>query len=689
MPIEQCRMLIGNKHLAICISAVAAAAVLAAQDQPPRPTFRTEANYVRVDAYPTKDGAPVADLTQNDFEVLENGVAQRIEQFEHISIRGSIPQEMRREPGSVAESREALQNPRARVFVIFLDTGHVDVGGSHNIRQPLVDALNKLIGEDDLFAVMTPDMSALDLAFARRTTSIEGYLARHWDWGERDKLIPTDPVERDYESCFGVQSQSAFTRELIARRREKRTIDALQDLVRYLRGAREERKAVITITDGWLLYGPNSQLENVVPAAAPGIQINPGTGKLQPGNGNIANTIPTDKCMQDVMFLSHIDDQSEFRDILNEANYANTAFYPLDPRGLAVFDSPITAPLPLNVDNAQLQSRMNSLRTLAENTDGLAMVNSNDLAGSFRKIVNDLSSYYLLGYYSNGKLDGRFHTITVRVKRPGVSVRARHGYLASTPGAAAATAAAAAAAKPAPLEGDAAFAAAALMSLGTYAREVPLRVQAATGWKATDPGTPFVAVEGELSASREFEDMWKAGAAVTIELATEDGPSLASTRVTLAPGSRTFRAALVAAQPFAPGNYVVRTSARPTDSTLPTRDTLKLNVPHAPQTTGLIWIRRGPSTANRETPTADARFRRSEQVKVEVPTKSNQDASARLLDRTGKALAVPVTTALRDDADGSRWTSAQLALAPLAVGDYVIDVADGNNHTFAAFKVIP
>ena len=42
--------------------------------QPPPPTFRTEANYVRVDVYPTnKDGTPVTDLRQEDFEVLESG----------------------------------------------------------------------------------------------------------------------------------------------------------------------------------------------------------------------------------------------------------------------------------------------------------------------------------------------------------------------------------------------------------------------------------------------------------------------------------------------------------------------------------------------------------------------------------------------------------------------------------------
>src|SRR5258706_98757 len=59
-------------------------------------------------------------------------------------------------------------------------------------------------------------------------------------------------------------------------------------------------------------------------------------------------------------------------------------------------------------------------------------VDSNNLARGFKRVVDDLSSYYLLGYYSNGKLDGKFHSISVRVKRPGVRVRARRGYMAAT-----------------------------------------------------------------------------------------------------------------------------------------------------------------------------------------------------------------------------------------------------------------
>src|SRR5581483_1497869 len=91
----------------------------------PQPTFRTEANFVRVDVYPTRNGAPVTDLRAQDFEVLEDKTPQKIEEFEHVVIRGDVPQDARREPNTVAESLQETQNPRARVFILFLDINHV------------------------------------------------------------------------------------------------------------------------------------------------------------------------------------------------------------------------------------------------------------------------------------------------------------------------------------------------------------------------------------------------------------------------------------------------------------------------------------------------------------------------------------------------------------------------------------
>ena len=656
----------------------------AAQGQPPQPTFRTEANYVRVDAYPTKDGAPVTDLTQADFEVFDDRVPQTIEQFEHVLIRGNLPQELRREPNTVAQSRGLLADPRARVFVIFLDTGHVDVGGSHNIRQPLIDTLNRIIGENDLVGVMTPEMSALDVTFARRTATVEGFLTRRWTWGDRDKLVPVDPVEQNYQSCY----PQPIAAEMIARRREKQTLDALEDLVVYLRGAREERKAVLTITDGWRLYGPSEALANARPPTPPSIGVNPGTGKLTIGERGVPGALPQSDCERDRMILSQIDSGQQYRRLLDEANRANASFYPVDPRGLPVFDSPINAPLPLDVDLAMLRQRETTLRTLAEATDGLAIVNSNDRAKGLKRVVDDLSSYYLMGFYSTGKLDGRFHPLSVRVKRPGVQVRARRGYLAATPASASAAAATKAATEmPVKASAETVAVEAAIAPLGGYARDVPLRLQVAAGRKPGAPASAAVWVVGELGGAATVGDAWNDGFEATVTLTTAADATVATGRQSVARGARAFRIALAPSEPLQPGEYVVRVGTRAGSAT-PSRDTLRFSIP-ASDSFGALFVRRGQSTGNRDTPTADLRFRRNEQVRVEIPTSSSDAATARLLDRTGKPLAVPVTAAMRDDSDGSRWYTAQVALAPLAPGDYVIELSDGPKRMLAAFRVVP
>ena len=141
------------------------------------------------------------------------------------------------------------------------------------------------------------------------------------------------------------------------------------------------------------------------------------------------------QCDADRIRLAEIDDEYYLRELIASANRANASFYTVDPRGLVVFDSPIgPEPFPrLEVDQANLRNRLDSLHVLANNTDGFAVVNSNDLDKGLKRISDDLTSYYLLGYYStNTKLDGRFRTLKVNIRQPGIDVRARRGYKAAT-----------------------------------------------------------------------------------------------------------------------------------------------------------------------------------------------------------------------------------------------------------------
>jgi VWFA-related protein len=695
--------------LAVSAFAVCVLAQTPAPQQPP--TFRTEANYVRVDAYPTKDDKPVTDLAQADFEILESGTPQKIEQFERVVIKASGPQDTRMEPNTVRESLAMAQASRARLIVLFLDTYHVEIDGSRAIRKPLVDALDKLIGPDDLVAVMTPEMSASDITFARKTTTIDGFLTRYWHWGERSRLIPADPVDEEYGACYSNQSagapcadQNGIAAEMIDRRHEKLVLDALEELVDYLRGVREERKAILAISDGWLLFRPNENLAR--PLSCQGVPTGP-TIAVDPRNGRLttkdpAGSVPNNKCDADRMRLARLDNDQQFRELLDAANRANASFYPIDPRGLAVFDTPMVRQdvpgppppiVPPSVDQPMLRGRINSLRTLAEATDGVAIVDSNDLAGGLRRVVDDLSSYYLIGYYSSGKLDGKFHPISVRVKRPGVRVRARRGYLAATPATAALLTRAAGTKRPSapePSEVAALHAVeAAVAPLAGYTRDVPLRLQMAVGWKPGDSASAAMWIVGELGGVALLGDTWNDGFDATVTLTTPSDATVASGRISVSRGVRVFRLAVTPSQPLVPGEYVVRVGARAGPASIPSRETARLSVPAAPEAVGALFVRRGASTGNKEVPTADLRFRRNEQVRVEIPTTSSEPATARLLDRTGKALAIPVTAAVRDDADGSRWITAQLALAPLAPADYAVELSVGDKKMISAIRVVP
>jgi hypothetical protein len=170
-------------------------------------------------------------------------------------------------------------------------------------------------------------------------------------------------------------------------------------------------------------------------------------------------------------------------------------------------------------------------------------------------------------------------------------------------------------------------------------------------------------------------------------LTSAAGATVASAHAHIDPGVRSFRASFTPAEPLVPGEYLVRLRARGGLSSTASNETLPVAVAPPPQATGVLFARRGPGTGNRERPTADLRFRRTEHIRVELP-EPDGSVAARLLDRTGKPLAIPVTMATREDSDGSRWTTAQLALAPLAAGDYIIELTNGSMRTLAGFRIV-
>jgi hypothetical protein len=324
---------------------------------------------------------------------------------------------------------------------------------------------------------------------------------------------------------------------------------------------------------------------------------------------------------------------------------------------------------------------------MAEVTDGLAVVQSGNLSAGMRRIVEDLSSYYLLGYYSTGDLDGKFHRLTVRVKRPGVRVRARSGYLAATRGdEAKARAAATAVAAAKPVDARAEAVKRSLSTLGIFSRERPLRVHVATGYLPSGAGNIWGVAEVPATPGRHD---WTEGGQADAMLIDASGRTVTTERLTIAPGARSLRFAFGSRTTLAPGDYQVQLRAKGAAAPLGAMESVRVSLAVSPIANGAIVVRRGVTTGNQPMPTADLRFRRTERIGIEIPTTSTEAGTARLLSRAGQVMTIPVATAIRDDADGSRWRTAQLALAPLAPGDYVVEQSAGAETSLTAFRVLP
>lgn len=421
----------------LSLVALVAAAILQAQE--PLPRFRSGANLVTVDAYFTKSGAAVTDLKPGDVEILEDGTPQSIESFRMISAR---PRAAAAAPASPSTPAAPVTDAGAsRTFILFLDTWHVSKFGSFNAGAPVSALVERVIGVNDRVGLMTPELNASGMDLTDRAAGIGRLMRESTRWGQRDTIGDVDPREHDIDLCYPDNDPQrpqykGIAKEMIERRREKKTLDALSDLVDHLGRLGDERKFVVLLTEGWVLFRQNQSLARVLDKEAPIPQQAPLGRSPQ---GTLTRPEAYDRgfssCERERSLLAFVDHSVSLRLLAQRANRANVTFYAIDPRGLTTFDDTIGPLRPASVpeDHARLTSRQEGLRELALNTDGAVVLNTTDTKAGVTRMMGDLSSYYLMQYYStNTRADGRFRQIEVRVKRAGVQVRARPGYLALT-----------------------------------------------------------------------------------------------------------------------------------------------------------------------------------------------------------------------------------------------------------------
>lgn len=383
---------------------------LPAEQPPPRPapepaqppiTFRVEVNYVEVDARVVDaEGNPVRDLTQDDFEVFEEGAPQAIANFSRVDIPLERPDAPLFAPSPIEpDVRSNRREFDGRIYVLILDDLHTHFSRTPRVREAARQFIERYFGANDMAAVVQTGGSRQGV---QEFTGSRERLLRAIDafMGQKTRSATLEKLD-DYYRMRGTPGFEA-PRDLSEPQRAfnaRRTLSSLTSVADYLAGLRGRRKAVLFFSEGV--------------------------------DYDVTNTIQS-------RYASDILQQTQ--DAIAAATRANVSFYSVDPRGLGGLaaesmevaalpeDPSIISPMALQQELSMAQDH---LRTIAGETGGFAAVNRNDFTTAFQRIVEENSSYYVIGYYSSDtRRDGRFRRVEVKVRRPGVQVRARNGYTA-------------------------------------------------------------------------------------------------------------------------------------------------------------------------------------------------------------------------------------------------------------------
>jgi VWFA-related protein len=393
-------------RVALLFASLAGAATFAQQAQPqpqtPPPTFRVEVNYVEVDALVTDaNGNQVANLTAEDFEVLEDGKPQKISAFSPVNI----PIERAERPlfaeAPIEPDVQSNERVDGRVYLIVLDDLHIHPMRTARVKVAAKRFIERHFGTNDLAAIVyTSGRSDAGQEFTNNrrllVAAIDRFSGRKMRSGTLDRLEQYRNTQGMRGGNERVDDPNLAERGFHARN----ALEGVRNVAEFMSGVRGRRKAMLLISEG-IDYDIHDVFAN--------------------------------------RDASTIIDAS--RDAIGAATRANVAIYAIDPRGLTNMgdemievdsfpDDPTTGISSTDMMN-ELRLSQDSLRTLADETGGFAAVNQNDFDGAFERVVRDNSTYYVLGYYpTNDRRDGRFRKIDVRVKRPGLQVRSRRGYQA-------------------------------------------------------------------------------------------------------------------------------------------------------------------------------------------------------------------------------------------------------------------
>ena len=409
-----------------------------AQVQAP-PAFRLSTTIVEVDATVLDASGQFVDaLGADDFEILDEGVARPIQVLYLVDgtvVRALTPAT----PGAPAGPPEGAALPRSaapgsdpvrlamgqapqRVFVLFFDQDHLDQGSFTRVRQASEHFLANRFQDGDLGGVVMGSTMVGNRLTKDRQELVSAVRSA--------TLNPGSTIIRNELRDYPRMTQTEAVR--IALNNDSRVLDQVTD-----RAAREGGGAG---GRGGLDLRPlvMEKARNVV------VQLQASTVTTLKAMQGLLNGLARVPGRKSVLFMTEgfLFEQSwaDLRVLVGQAARANVRIYTIDALGLRRGETvtDLNAMTPMETGGRVPLEAFNTVEegpnSLAVDTGGYVIRKTNDFAGAMAEIAAIAGRYYVLGFSpDDAALTGKFRQLTVRVRREGLQVRARKGYIAASP----------------------------------------------------------------------------------------------------------------------------------------------------------------------------------------------------------------------------------------------------------------
>jgi VWFA-related protein len=391
-------------------AALVAACSMVAWAQGGQPTFRSAVTHVTTDVIPRDEkGRFIPDLTKDNFTVLEDGVAQTIDSF--ALVHGGRTYNLVTAPPQAAPEgivlptapRRHTADSSGRMVMIFVDDLHVEPEYTPHVRKVVQDITSTLLHEGDLVSIVSSGPSSIEIEPTYDRKLVASAVSRI----RGVAMTPTEMFKL-LESSQGLGD---------VRQRAHLAFYTAYNILGSIERVQNKRKALIYISTGYD-FDPFADARKGRDRIMGGRFSEPTRFLLDEENPYFR--LPA--------LTADLDLYAFMRELTLSANRANATVFTIDPRGLAgIVDA--GQYLDQSEWRMYLQKTQSSLRYIAEETGGFAVVNDNDIPAALKRIDAETSDYYILGFYSsNPDPARRVRQLDVKVDRPGITVASRRAY---------------------------------------------------------------------------------------------------------------------------------------------------------------------------------------------------------------------------------------------------------------------